>query len=423
MSAPTPIEQPAPLRATDSEKGLFADRDFLCLWLVSIVHNLGEKLFFVFLIFLADRASHSNSLVSAISIASAVPAILFGSLAGVFVDRFPLKHSMVASSLARALLVLSLPLAGSLIWPLLGFAFGFGFLTRFFDPAFMKAVPTVVPKRHLMAANSVFMTTMVAALIGSFALAGPLWKWATYQHAHLVVVTLYAIAAVAAACIRFPHVPKEETQQANFWAEWRFAFRYLKDNPRLMKAYTMTMTLFGSFAALNVIAKGFTFSALGTQSATDFTNILAFAGLGMVVGALSVGRWGWRVPKPILVRTGFTVAGVALLALAVVGMNVPAIGADRAWNVVFALATMVGVGGACIEIPISTFVQEGVAEEVRGRIFGVQAMLMNLASTLPMAIAGPLADLWGPAVVMGLMGLTMGSMAFIRLSDAIQAKA
>lgn len=420
MSAPTPIEQPASLRAETADKGLFADRDFLFLWLVSIVHNLGEKLFFVFLIFLADRANHSNSLVSAISIASAVPAILFGSLAGVFVDRFPLKHSMVVSSLARALFVLALPFAGSMIWPLLGFAFGFGFLTRFFDPAFMKAVPTVVPKRHLMAANSVFMTTMVAALIGSFALAGPLWKWATYQNAHLVVVGLYAVAALAASFIRFPAIAAQEARQPNFWAEWRFAFSYLKRHPRLLKAYTMTMTLFGSFAALNVIAKGFTFTALGTESPTDFTNILAFAGLGMVVGALAVGRWGWHVPKPILVRAGFTLGGLALLALAVVGLNVPLIGVDRAWNVVFALATLVGVGGACIEIPISTFVQEGVAEEVRGRIFGVQAMLMNLASTLPMAIAGPLADLWGPAVVMGLMGALMGSMAFIRLSDAIK---
>lgn len=421
MSAPTPIEQPATLRAATTDKGLFADRDFLCLWLVSIVHNLGEKLFFVFLIFLADRANHSNSLVSAISIASAVPAILFGSLAGVFVDRFPLKHSMVVSSLARALFVLALPFAGSMIWPLLGFAFGFGFLTRFFDPAFMKAVPTVVPKRHLMAANSVFMTTMVAALIGSFALAGPLWKWATYQNAHLVVCGLYTVAALVAAFIRFPAVAREETRQPNFWAEWRFAFSYLKRHPRLMKAYTMTMTLFGCFAALNVIAKGFTFTALGTESPTDFTNILAFAGLGMVAGALAVGRWGWHVPKPLLVRAGFTLGGLALLALAVVGLNVPFFGVERAWNVVFALATLVGVGGACIEIPIATFVQEGVAEEVRGRIFGVQAMLMNLASTLPMAIAGPLADLWGPAVVMGLMGVLMGSMAFIRLSDAIKS--
>lgn len=419
MNAPTPIEQPASLPAAQ-DKGLFADRDFLFLWLVSIVHNLGEKLFFVFLIFLADRASHSNSLVSAISIASAVPAIVFGSLAGVFIDRFPLKHSMVVSSAARALFVLALPLAGSMIWPLLGFAFGFGFLTRFFDPAFMKAVPTVVPQRHLMAANSVFMTTMVAALIGSFALAGPLWKWASYEHAHLVVVGLYTVAALAAALIRFPAMERQESKQPNFWAEWRFAFRYLRDHPRLMKAYTMTMTLFGSFAALNVIAKGFTFSALGTESATDFTNILAFAGLGMVIGALAVGRFGWHVPKPVLVRSGFTVAAVALVALGVVGLNVPAIGTAHAWNVVFALATMVGIGGACIEIPISTFVQEGVAEEVRGRIFGVQAMLMNLASTLPMAIAGPLADLWGPAVVMGLMGVLMGSMAFIRLSDAIK---
>jgi MFS family permease len=417
--------QPAPNTDVPDEQGLFQDRNFLFLWLVSTVHNLGEKLFFVFLIMLADfHGNHSNSVVSALSLASSIPSVLFGSVAGVFVDRFSLRGLMIVAGLSRALLILAIPFAGDAVWPLLGFSFGFSVLTRFHDPAFMKAIPALVRKDHLMAANSVFMTTMVGALIGSFALAGPIWRIAGASRAHLVVVALYVVCALGAAFLRVPKDEKKQQQgeapKGSFWAEWSFAFAYLKAHPRLLKAYSMTMTMFGTFAALNVIAKGFALSALKTTDPADFTYILAFVGLGMVLGALTLGRWGMRFAKPTLIRTGFILAGSAILALSIVGGFAMAIAPALVWPLVYALAIIVGAGGACIEIPISTLLQEGIEEEVRGRIFGVQAMLMNLASTLPMAIAGPLADLWGPAVVMGLFGLLMGGMAFLRLAGSLE---
>lgn len=405
------------------ETSLFADRNFLAMWLVSIVHNLGEKLFFVFLISLGDMTSHANSLVSAISLAFSIPTVLFGSVAGVFVDRFSLRTLMVSSGLLRAGLVMALPFAGPGVWPLLGFAFGFSLLTRFHDPAFMKAIPTVIRKDQLMAANSVFMTTMVGALIGSFAIAGPLWRWLSPQHAHWVVVGLYVLAALGASLIRFPATPPKEETQSSFWAEWRFAFAYLKAHPRLLKAYSMTMTMFGTMAAINVIAKGFAITALDAKTSTDFTSILAVAGLGMVIGATLVGRWGVRFPKPSLVRSGFVIAGGALMGIGLIGGFSHVIGVMLSWQMVLAFALMLGAGLACIEIPISTLVQEGVEENVRGRIFGVQAVLMNLASTLPMAIAGPLADWWGPALVMGFFGLQMAGMSLIRLTDPAEKSA
>lgn len=422
MSPPV-IEVPVAERLEPPrETSLFADRNFLALWLVSIVHNLGEKLFFVFLISLGDLTSHANSLVSAISLAFSIPTVLFGSIAGVFVDRVSLRTLMIVSGLLRAALVMAIPFAGPGIWPLLGFALGFSLLTRFHDPAFMKAIPTVVRKDQLMAANSVFMTTMVGALIGSFAIAGPLWRWLTPHYAHWVVVGMYVLAAIGAALIRFPVVAPKEESRGSFWAEWRFAFSYLKAHPRLLKAYSMTMTMFGTMAAINVIAKGFAITALDAKTSTDFTTILAVAGLGMVVGATLVGRWGMRFPKPRMIRSGFLIAGGAMLSIALVGSVSHGIGLNHAWQMVLAFALLLGAGLACIEIPISTLVQEGVEENVRGRIFGVQAMLMNLASTLPMAIAGPLADLWGPAVVMGLFGLQMGGMALIRLTDPPESR-
>ena len=416
--SPPPIEVPVVEQpASTRESSLFADRNFLALWLIAIVANLGEKLFFIFLIFLGDQANHSNSLVSAISLAFSIPTVVFGSIAGVIVDRISMRFSMIVAGLLRAALVMLLPFAGHGVLPLLGFAFGFSILSRFHDPAFMKAIPTILPKEQFMAANSVFMTTMVGALIGSFAIAGPLWHWLTPRHAQWVVVSLYLLAALGAAFLRIPHTPIPKEELSSFWDEWRFAFSYLKAHPRLLKAYSMTMTMFGTMAAINVIAKGFSISALGAKHATDFTTILAVAGVGMIIGATALGRWGPTIPKPRLVRAGFLISGISMLVISLVGRYSHAIGLYHAWQLVLGLALILGSGLVCIEIPVSTLVQEGVEEKVRGRIFAVQAVLMNLASTLPMAVAGPLADWWGPAIVMGFFGLGMTGMSFMRLSD------
>ena len=395
------------------------DTNFLALCAVSLAHNFGEKLFFVFLVYLSPA---SNTLVSFIYLAAGLPAILFGSVAGVVVDRFSLRSLMAITSMLRMIQVATLPLAGHDIGWLLFHGFLFSFITRFFDPAFMKAIPTLVPPRHLMTANSVFMTMMVGALIGSFALSSPVWNATMHgdkMGAHWVVVALYAVATLATLFIRFTprHDDPEVRGTSSFFDEWRFAFEYLRSHPRLLRAYGMTMTLFGTLAAVNVIARGFAEVTLHPTRQTDFTYIQAFAGIGMVLMAGILARWGQSLPKGTLIQRGFVIAGGALIGLAALGGAATSgqIGGQSAWNVTFALAIALGVGAAAIELPVSTLVQEGVEPHVRGRIFGVQAMLMNLASTLPMALVGCFADLWGPVLVMGLLGGQMALTACRRL--------
>ena len=51
-----------------------------------------------------------NILVTGIFVANTIPAMLLGTLAGVWADRYPKRRVMVASNALRALLVLLTPL-------------------------------------------------------------------------------------------------------------------------------------------------------------------------------------------------------------------------------------------------------------------------------------------------------------------------
>jgi predicted MFS family arabinose efflux permease len=388
-------------------RDLFRDPSFLVMCVISLANGLGEKFLFVFIVLLASPlvSEHlQNSMMSGVSLAFALPAVVLGSVAGVLVDRMPLKVMLFVSNLTRALLLLSLPFAQHLFLPLLIFAFIFGALTQFYNPAFMTTVPTIVRKDHLMTANATFMTIMIVTVIGGYALAKPVGDLMGVSNAYLSVVGIYALAAIGALLVRIPPRSAETRSSGNFWKEWSSTFTYLWKNPRLLSAYTMMMAMFGTFAALNVLAKEYTARSFDLD---NFGIIFAFAGAGMAIGAGIMGKFGRLLPKAIWVRSGAVVAGAALVAMAFA----------RDANLAFALATCVGIAGAMIDIPISTMVQESVDEEMRGKVFGVQGMLVYIATLLPMVVVGPLADLWGASIMIAVLGVSMGALAFLKLAE------
>jgi MFS family permease len=397
MDAVQLIERPPVSEPAKSE--LHRNLSFYALWACAIANGLGEKVFFVALVLLATKANHANSLVSAVSIALAVPAVLFGSVAGVFVDRFPLRWTLFSASFLRMALVLALPLAGGNLGLLLAFAFGFGLITQFHNPTFTAAIPAIIRREQLMAANAFFTMTMIATLITGFALAGPLSRLTGLPRMHLVVGLIFLLGALSVLFVRFP--PFAKRKEEVFLAQWRSTWTYLQTKRYLLVGMSQVMILFGTFAALNVLAIGF---ARDVLHLSDFGIIIAAAGVGMALGAMVMGRFGACFPKQRWIFHGFLLAGSSLVLLAL----------SHSLPLVLLFAMLTGVAGAMIDVPVTTLLQEGVDEDMRGKVFGLQSTLMNLASTLPMAFAGPLADLWGTTAVMIALGLSLVAFSFLR---------
>ncbi|WP_390883398.1 MFS transporter [Kovacikia minuta] len=178
-------------RGPEPERGflpVLRNRNFLTLWSGQVFSQLADKVYLVLMIALiANRFQAGGQTisgwVSSIMIAFTIPAVLFGSIAGVFVDRWPKKTVLVITNLLRGALVFSLP---PLLWiskgwaPLAGLPVGFcvllgitflvSTLTQFFAPAEQSAIPLIVERRHLLSANSLYTTTMMA--IGHYRFCG-----------------------------------------------------------------------------------------------------------------------------------------------------------------------------------------------------------------------------------------------------------
>ena len=85
-------------------------------WIGGLVSLLGDSVLNVALPYYVYQRTGSAAATGALAIAQALPQVLIGSVAGVFVDRWDRKRTMVAADLLRAGLLLLLPLTASNDW-------------------------------------------------------------------------------------------------------------------------------------------------------------------------------------------------------------------------------------------------------------------------------------------------------------------
>ncbi|HIK27368.1 MAG: MFS transporter [Oscillatoriaceae bacterium SKW80] len=399
---PTPH---SPLLPEPEEEGFLSvlkNRNFLSLWSGQVFSQLADKVYLVLTIALI--ASHFrtggntiSSWVSAITIAFTIPAVLLGSLAGAFVDRWSKKAVLVVTNLLRGFLVLMLP---ALLWlsegkQFLSLPLGFcllllvtflvSTLTQFFTPAEQSAIPLVVERHQLLSANSLYTTTMMASVIIGFAVGEPLLALADRVIGkadlgkELVVGGSYTIAGLILLLLSTREkINPTERESPHIFEDIRDGLVYLKENRRVRAALIQLVILFSVFAALAVLAVRLA-ELIPGMKASQFGILLAAGGVGMAVGAAVVGYVGRYFSYRQLSLAGSIGMAATLIALCLFG--------NQLWPDLLAIAFL-GIFAAVVGVPMQTAIQAETPDEMRGKVFGLQNNLINIALSLPLALAG-----------------------------------
>ena len=82
------------------------NRNYRFTWLGQIVSEVGDHFNNVAVLSLAIDMTHSGGVIAAVMLSRAIPAVLVGPLAGVFLDRFDRRKLMIASDLVRGFIAL-----------------------------------------------------------------------------------------------------------------------------------------------------------------------------------------------------------------------------------------------------------------------------------------------------------------------------
>lgn len=400
-----------------AQRGLFRNPAFLAIWSAQILSQVAANAITFALIVLVAELTKSNTSSSFLILFAIIPAVLFGIFAGVLVDRSDRKKVLVITNALRAAAVLPLLIAGESVLTAYIVNFLVAAITTFFVPAESATLPSIVRRRDLMVANSLFTFTFNGAFLFGFILLAPvIIRIAGYEALFLLIAAMFVASALL--CLTLPESPRPSKKigievagaaVAETRSSMGEAFRYLRHSPLVAWCLVYVALTYTLVAVAGALAPGFVREVLGTDE-RNVIIIVAPAGIGVVagIGLLNlVRKW---VSYPHAIGLGLGLAAVALIGLA---------GARPVANIfrrvassaelgdafpffvitVGAIAFSFGIAYAFITVPAMTIIQEQLHDEIRGRIFGMLNVLVSVFSFLPLVIVGPIADVWGVAPV------------------------
>jgi MFS family permease len=418
---------------------VFANRSFVYLWSAQLLSQLASNMVLAALIATVVTTTGSLTANAVLILTFLVPAVLFSTLGGVLVERGDAKVIMLATNVVRAvgtvLFIFVAPTTSTAIVPLVYLInLVVATATAVFAPAELTAMPRIVDRRHLMAANSIFILTINATFAVGFGFLGPLVLNVLGPTAVYVIVAIM-FALSAAAILPLPSVKPDHAAPAVGDAANRAVRELLSQLAegiafiRRHREIAWSLTYLGVAASLigvlGAIGPGFATDILLLR-AEDFFFIMGPAGMGAVVGILFLNSYGKGLPKRLVIDIGLVAMGVTLIALALVRPIASFFGPAVApleglipsisplislIAVVVVIAVLAGLEYSFVAIPSQTALQEELPAEVRGRIFGILNTLLSVASFLPVLAAPAAADVLniffpgaGIPVVMAILG-------------------
>ena len=446
MDTPTQVPVFAP------PTSLFKNRSFMCLWLAQVFSQLADRVvFIVFLSVIATQYSTEERYVSFLYIAFTIPAVLLTAVAGVFVDRWPKKSTLVLTNIIRAFLVLLLPTIAPLgcEW-LYGLAFFLSAATQFFVPAESATIPAIVPKSQLLQANSLFTTTMMAALIVGFVLGDPLIGLLGLTHVHWALFGLFLLAAVLLAGLTqaevvssaFCEVARENITTNTlknktlachltaFLQEMKEGWQFIIGHAVIWQAMLKLALLFSAVVVMPPVAISFAKAFLYADPALatrKFAYLMAFSGVGMGLGAIKVAKPLGNIPQPVLVYSGLAIVGLSLLGMITVPVLIPtreallwvfpawqvpvmnigieALSVTQRMGASYAWQLLLGIGASLVAIPLQALLHDKIPESLRGKVLGVQFTVLATSSTIPSILAGFAVERLGSQLLFAAMAL------------------
>ncbi len=176
MSKETTMPTPDDTVAKLPDK-LLKNRNFVLLAVGQAISNIGDFLFSTTLLVWVFSLTHSATAISGVLVAQYIPVFALGPVAGVFVDRWNRRSTMVATDLLRmAFALLPLVVPGVLRLPAIyASVFAISAFSRFFMPARMGVMQVIVAPEQQTRAASIGQATFALSFIIGPAIASPLY--------------------------------------------------------------------------------------------------------------------------------------------------------------------------------------------------------------------------------------------------------
>jgi MFS family permease len=367
-------------------------RDFALLWFAGLVSITGDWMLVVALPITVYELTGSALATGAILIANKLAALILGSVAGVFVDRWDRKRTMVIANLIRgpALLLLLAVNSADLVWLVYVVAVVMSAVGQFFRPAENALLPRLVGKEHLVPANALNALNDNLGRLAGPALGGLVAAWIGLGGVAIVDAASFLVAAGMIAAIgapaRMEHAMPPEADgppaaESAIWRAWLAGLRMVWERP-------VVRVVFGVFAIAS-IGEGvmqtafwiFVDETLG-GGAREAGWLISAQAIGGFAGAWVIGSWGKARPPVTLLAWGSIGIGLCDLML----FNYPAFVSGIGLGLLF--MGLAGIPATAFGTGYLSALQADVDDAYRGRVFGALLATSALFMIIGAAFAG-----------------------------------
>jgi MFS family permease len=395
---------------------LWREGDFVKLWCAQTISAIGSKITFLALPLTAVLVLQATPAeMGYLAMIGALPALLFGLVVGVWVDRWPRRPLLLLADGGRGLLLLVIPLAawlGLLQMPLLyAVLFLTGTLGLLFGTADQAYLPSLVARERLVDANSKLALSRSAAEIAGPTLAGWLVQAVTAPLAIALDALSFLLSALCLGLIRQPEAaPVRAEPVDHWWRELGAGLRFLLGQRTLLALTAATATVSFFNAALEALYLIYMTRTLA----------LSPAWIGVIFGAGSVGFLiAALFPGRVIVRFGLSptlIGGLILTALS--DFTLPLAGGPQPLVIALLMAAQIcfGFGLTFYNIGQVSLRQSITPPHLLGRMNGLAEFA--IAGVIPLgALLGGLSGEWvglRPALLLAAGGelLAVGWLLF-----------
>ncbi len=375
------------------------------LWLGQVISNFGDSLTNLTLLILVNELTGSTAAIALMAIVLGIPKVLFGTLAGVYVDRLNRQKIMIYSDILRGIVVLGFLLITDvdMLWLLYAIAFTQSTIGTLFNPARSALIPHLVPENGLMSANALIQTSGIfVAVLGAGAAGVLTGVFNVYAPAFILdAFTFFISAWLITRIVLSPEQAQPTTTKTK--ANLRVITSQLKEGLVIIfkvRALAGVLVAAGvamlGLGAINILIVPFLVNDLKVPE-TWFGVVQLVQVTAMMISGAFVAMIARRLAPPNIISIAMIVTGILLSLIAGVG---------AVWQL-FVILFVLGLVMTPLQASISTIMQTAVEDEMRGRVNGALDTMIQIANLASMTFAGVFGDIIGVRTTFILGGIVV----------------
>ncbi|RDW15034.1 MFS transporter [Oceanobacillus chungangensis] len=389
--------------------GILKNKNFLFLLIGRIITNIGDSIYYIAAMWLVYSLG-GNAFYSGLAGFLTLLPVSLQFITGPFVDRWPVKRTLIITQVLQAILILIIPITyyfGVLtvqivliVMPIVAF------IEQFAYPSQTKALPLILPKKDLLKGNSYFSFAYQGIDLVFNAVAGILVAVVGAVTLFLVDSVTFTVAAILFSLLKIPHT-KEKTlnQEKGLKQGLKKYFFELKEGFSIVFGSLMATFLIGSIVANFAIGGAMAIlpafaDHMGGSEIYGF--YLAAMSTGALVGALLANQMGKFRIGPFVILS-FLFSSICWVIASIVPWTFLGV-------LLFSIA-WIPIGGT--NVIFAATVQTVVPNHVLGRVNTVSASMGTIAMPIGSLAGGYFASVTNATLIFALTGLGLALLSII----------